>query len=256
MRLIARGLVLISSLVAPAAFAQFPTPTPSSPPANFTVDVVSIAGSGCAAQYKVEIAPDQSGFSLTPSSLIAAYSGIIPNSDPPAPHPVDDNRRDCVVTLRVNAPAGYTYEIAGIFMIGGMSLRPNANPQASIAYWAQGWLGSFPLPFPLSPPRVWHNLRDDAFDENGPTKFPLGTDTNGFVPWITNVTPYFGYLPCGYERLFANLVTDTQLQINPDINEPESVAETGSIDHMVAGWTTFRLGWATCPITAGAKPLQ
>jgi hypothetical protein len=235
MRLIASGLVLVLSLVAPGAFAL----TSSPPPANFTVDVVSIAGSGCGAQYKVAIAPDGRSFSLFPSSQVAAYSGIIPNSDPPAPHPAGDNRSDCVVTVRVNVPVGYTYGIPVISMNGVMSLRPNANPQASISIGFQGF------PFPVWP-GAWHNLRDDAITDRGPTKFPLGTDTNGFVRWVTN-DPGFNILPCGFNRLWPDLVIDTQLQINPDINEAESVAETGSIDHMIDAWTEFYLNWASCP---------
>jgi hypothetical protein len=217
---------------ASSAFAQ----TASNPPDEFTIDVVQVIGSGCGtpADYMVSISPDKTAFTVGYANY-AIYSGTDPATG--KTHKLQDNRKNCLIGIRVNAPGGFTYGIAEADMRGYMSLRPKSNPMSIISFWFQGLAPTVP---------VSHVLRYSAFDMWGnPINYPLGTDTIDFVSWqTTDVTPVASlvYNPCGAQR---NLEVNTQLQVNADAGEDESVAGADATDGSIT--TEFHFAWATCP---------
>jgi hypothetical protein len=225
------GTVLLL-LTASSAFAQ----TPSGPPDEFTIDIVQVIGSGCGAtaDYSVSISPDKTAFTIGYSAY-AVYSGIDPSTD--KPHKLIDNRKNCLFGVRVNQPDGFTFGIAETDMRGYMSLRPRSNPLAILSFWFQGQAPTL---------TITHALRNNAYDLFGnPVSFPLGTDTQDFVSWqTTDITPVatLVFNPCGAQR---NLEVDTQLQVNRDAGEDESVAGADATDGSIQ--TVFHLAWATCP---------
>jgi hypothetical protein len=223
------GIALVL-LTASSAFAQ----TPSGPPDHFTIDVVQVIGSGCgtAADYAVSVSPDKTAFTVGYANY-AVYSGIDPATN--KPHTLRENRKNCLIGIRVNAPGGFTYGIAEADMRGYMSLRAQANPLAIISFWFQGLAPTLP---------IQHALRDTLVDIFGNPVFPLGTDTVDFVNWqTTDITPVASlvYNPCGAQR---NLQVNTQLQVNSDPTEAESLAGADATDGSIQ--TTFHFAWATC----------
>jgi hypothetical protein len=197
---------------------------------------VSVIGSGCGktSDYAVDIAPDKTAFTIGYANY-AVYSGIDPATG--KPHKLQDNRKNCLIGVRVNAPGGFTFGIAEADMRGYMSLRPNANPVAINSFWFQGLSPTLPIS---------HVLRNNAVDFFGfPMSIPLGTDTDDFVNWqTTDITPIAATIfnPCGAH---LNLNINTQLQTNADATEQESVAGADATDASIT--TTFRFAWATCP---------
>ena len=224
--------VALTSLLASSAFAQ----TPSPPPDYFTIDVVSVIGSGCGTpdDYDVTISPDRTAFTVGYADY-AVYSGI--DSTTGKPHPLKDHRANCLIGIRVNAPGGFTYGIAETDTRGYMSLRPKANPRAIMSFWFQGLAPTFP---------VAHYLRQNAYSFSGaPLNTPTGVDTGDFVFWqTTDITPVASIVfnPCGAQR---NLEVNTQLQTNQDPTEAESTAGAWSTDGSIN--TVLHLAWATCP---------
>lgn len=218
-------------LTASSAFAQ----TPSAPPDSFTIDVVQVIGSGCGTpgDYSVSISPDKTAFTVGYASY-AVFSGI--DSTTNKPHKLQDNRKNCLIGVRVNAPGGFTYGIAEADMRGFMSLRPQSNPLAVTSFWFQGLAPTMP---------VAHVLRDSAYDFFGNhVPYPLGTDTEDFVNWeTTDITGIAALVfnPCGAQR---NLEINTQLQVNSDNTESESIAGADATDGSIE--TTFHFAWATC----------
>jgi len=213
--------------------------TPTAPPDKFTVDIVQVIGSGCGtpADYSVSISPDRTAFTVGYANY-AVYNGkYVDAHGNTRVHALADNRKNCQVITKVNAPTGLTYGIAEVDMRGYMSLRPSANPVAKIQLWFQG----------MSPTAVMaHTLRDEAIDFFGmPTVYPLGTDTDDFVNWQTTDTTPIGAIvfnPCGATR---NLVANTQLQLNSNPTEDESVAGADALDGSIQ--TVYHFAWATCP---------
>jgi hypothetical protein len=226
---IGAALVLLATS---SAFAQ----SPSGPPDHFTIDIVQVIGSGCGSptDYAVSISADKTAFTVGYANY-AVYSGIDPATN--RTHKLQDNRKNCLIGVRVNVPGGFTFGIAEADMRGYMSLRPRSNPVAITSFWFQGLAPTMPIS---------HVLRNNAFDMFGnPVSFPLGTDTVDFVSWqTTDITPIASliYNPCGAQR---NLNVNTQLQVNPDANAPESVAGADATDGSIQ--TTFHFAWATCP---------
>lgn len=228
----AAGVFALVSIMTASAFAQ----SPSGPPPEFTIDIVSVIGSGCGNpwDYSVSISPDRTAFTIGYADY-AVYSGIDPTTG--KRHPLKDNRENCLIGVQVNAPGGFTFGIAEADMRGFMSLRPLSNPLAIISFWFQGLSPTLP---------VTHVLRNNALNGFGlPTTVPLGTDTIDFVDWqTTDITPVASIVfnPCGAQR---DLEINTQLQVNSDASEAESVAGADSTDGSVT--TLFHLAWATCP---------
>jgi Domain of unknown function (DUF4360) len=233
-----RNVLFAFALVCMAGSSAFAV-TPSAPPTQFTIDIVSVIGSGCgtAADYSVSISPDKTAFTIGYANY-AVFSGkYVDDNGIARVHSLADNRKNCQIIVRVNAPSGFTYGIAETDMRGYMSLRRHANPVAKTQFWFQG----------MSPTAVvTHVLRDSAIDFFGnPTSYPLGTDTVDFVNWqTTDVTPLIAvvYNPCGATR---NLVANTQLQTNSDPTGQESIAGADATDGSIQ--TVFHFAWATCP---------
>jgi hypothetical protein len=224
---------LVGLLAVSSAFAQ----TVSPPPNEFTVDIVNVIGSGCgtASDYTISISPDRTAFTIAYANY-AVYSGINPATG--KPHSLAENRKNCLIVARVNAPAGFTYGIAEADMRGYMSLRPQANPELKLQLWFSG------LP---KTPMLTHYLRDFALDDLGnpaPTAFPLGSDTGDFVSWQTTDTTNIAALAlaCGVKD---NLVVNTIISTNSDAAEQESAAGADATDGSIT--TLFHFSWFTCP---------
>jgi Domain of unknown function (DUF4360) len=232
---IASGIAF-ALLSASAALAQ----TPSGPPDHFTIEIVSVTGSGCGspADYDINISSDLESFTIGYNNN--AYS-VATGRDPSTgkAHPIKDTRKNCLLGIRIDAPNGFTYGIAEADTRGFMSLRPYASPIALISFWFQGLAPTYP---------VAHYLRQSAVDLFGnPLSFAPGDDTGVFaVNWqTTDITPVASIVfnPCGEQR---NLEVNTQLLINTqDVSHAESVAGVDATDGSI--FTVFHTAWATCP---------
>ncbi len=88
-------------------------------PDGVSVDVVGVEGTGCpAGTASVLISADKTAFTVSYSDFVASAGG----DAPPAA-----SRKNCRVTVRVNAPADYTYAVLGVDHRGFARLRAGAT---------------------------------------------------------------------------------------------------------------------------------
>jgi hypothetical protein len=139
---LAAGALTLSALTAstgclraPARIERAPDPsasaaagTPSPPPGK--VRVATAAGSGCpAGTYAVVADRGNSSFTVTYDTFVAqAGAGAQPT----------DARRNCQLSLVVDAPEGYTFALASAPVHGEAHLAPGATGSVGIHAYFQG----------------------------------------------------------------------------------------------------------------------
>jgi len=118
------GSALVISLMGSSAFADAPPAVP------IVVDMVTVNGTGCPANTAaVGVTPDNTAIWVVYSSYVAAI-GV-------GSGPVDF-RKNCLLNVRVHAPPGFTYAIAGVDYSGGASLAAGASAVLRTTLFFQG----------------------------------------------------------------------------------------------------------------------
>jgi hypothetical protein len=189
----------------------------------FTVELVSVAGSGCNKDdFAVAIADDLTAFTVSYSDYTAIAGGG---------RSILDARKNCVLDIKVRVPGGFTYGIAAADLRGYAHLEPNANATAKLSFWFQG-----------SPTTgyITHDIRKS-------TASHPGTHVGGLLSddWQTSdATPIASivWASCSAQR---NLNVNTQLRVTAPVWGPESLVTMDTTDGSIT--TVFHLALMPCP---------
>ncbi|WP_439659348.1 DUF4360 domain-containing protein [Lentzea sp. HUAS TT2] len=96
------------------------------PPGPVTINVVSVAGSGCpAGTTTVGMSQDNEAFTVTYSDFLVQGNG-------------NEAKRSCTIALRIDHAAGYTYGIAATDYRGFAHLTDKAKGVVRNDYWFPG----------------------------------------------------------------------------------------------------------------------
>ncbi|GLZ28969.1 hypothetical protein Lesp02_11590 [Lentzea sp. NBRC 105346] len=207
---VAAAALAMSTIIIPPGGSPGTTP----PPDHFTIDIVTVNGSGCrAGTAAVAVSPDNKAFTVTYSEFLAQV-GV--GSKP------TDFRKNCQLNLRINAPSGFTYGIASTDYRGFASLEKGASALQRANYYFQG-------------------MSETAYTQH-PYKGPLvddwqATDTTDVASIV--------YHPCGEKR---NFNINTELRVNAGTSDPKKTTSFISMDSTDGSIeTTYHFAWKTCP---------
>jgi len=204
---------MINAVVA-AALAMSTAVLPQAdvpPPGAVTVDVVTVNGTGCpAGTAAVAVPPDNATFRVVYSSYVAQVGvGAQPT----------DARKNCQLSLRVNAPGGFTYGISEVDYRGFVHLAPGATGSLRSNYYFRG-----------SPQTVYksHNWQGPVSDDWQATD----------VDWM------IVYRGCGENR---NLNLNTELRVNVGTSDPKTTTSFVAMDSTDAYIATdYHFAWKRC----------
>ena len=181
------------------------------PPGAVVIDLVTINGSGCPpGTASVAPAPDNTALHVIYSDYVAAVGvGTRPT----------DFRKNCQLSLRVHAPAGFTYGISRADYRGFAQLESGATGTLRANYY-----------FPGTVPTEYrsHILR-------GPVRDDWQAADEGLAVI---------YQPCGEPR---NLNVNTELRVSAGTSDPKTTTSfmaMDSTDAYVA--TVYRFAWKRC----------
>ncbi len=145
---------LFSCLAIAPASARAAVPGQPTPP-HFTVQLLTVNGSGCPPGSTVVSAPSATTFKVTYSQyLVDAGGGTSPA----------DFRKNCQLNVLVGVPSGWTYGIAGEQYRGFADLDTGAQGTLEADYYYAGVPGTFPQDHSLSGPM--NNVYE--FDDESP----------------------------------------------------------------------------------------
>ncbi|MFF7636414.1 DUF4360 domain-containing protein [Kitasatospora sp. NPDC008050] len=201
-------LLATSLLCGTAAHARSVDVTPP----GFTIGLVSVNGSGCpAGTAAVATSPDDTAFTVTYSNYLAqvgAGAGPI------------DFRKNCQLTVQVNAPQGFTYAVAEADYRGYAYLAGGAGAQEGANYYFQGQSQTA---------TATHNFTG-PMDGNW-----QATDTTTIASLI--------WAPCGATR---DLNINTQLRVSAGSSDPSTTSFV-TMDSTDGSLTTiYHLDWEQC----------
>ncbi|GAB2741589.1 DUF4360 domain-containing protein [Amycolatopsis magusensis] len=201
---------LAMSIVIPPGGAPGTTP----PPDHFTIDVVTVNGSGCpAGTAAVAVSPDNKAFTVTYSDFLAQV-GVGANPT--------DFRKNCQLNLRINAPSGFTYGIAQADYRGFAALAKGATGTERANYYFQG----------MSPTAYVNHNYAGPLEDNW-----QATDQTDLVSVV--------YAPCGEKRHFN---INAELRVNAGTSDPKTTTSFMTMDSTDGNFsTTYHFAWKTCP---------
>ncbi|MGW7097897.1 DUF4360 domain-containing protein [Streptomyces sp. NPDC054838] len=194
--------------LAPGAGAAVPTP-----PEKVTVDVASVNGSGCRpGSASVAVAPDNSAFTVTYSEYLAQVGGGVPATE---------GRKNCLLSLLVHVPQGYTYAVSKVDYRGYGELQPGAVGTQKASYYFQG----------MSQTAYRTHTFRGAMADNWQT-----TDTTGIESLV--------FAPCGAQRNF-NINTELRAEVGTSDSTKTSYITVDSTDGSIS--TKYHFAWKQCP---------
>ncbi|MEV6950397.1 DUF4360 domain-containing protein [Streptomyces sp. NPDC051183] len=200
---------LLSLGLAPSAVAT----TPTAPSDRVTVDVKSINGSGCRpGSATVAVAQDNSAFTVTYSEYVAQAGGGAPTVE---------GRKNCLLSLLVNVPQGYTYAVAQVDYRGFGSLQEGAIGTQKASYYFQG----------MSQTAYRTHKFNGALDDNW-----QATDTTGIEALV--------FAPCGAQRNF-NINTELRAEVGTSDPDKTSFMALDSTDGSIN--SVYHFSWKKCP---------
>ncbi|MFD9338285.1 DUF4360 domain-containing protein [Streptomyces sp. NPDC060028] len=200
---------LLSLGLAPSAGAT----TPSAPSDQVTVDVASINGSGCRpGSATVAVSPDNSAFTVTYSEYVAAAGGGAP---------AVEGRKNCLLSLLVHVPQGYTYAVAQVDYRGFGSLQDGAIGTQKASYYFQG----------MSQTAYRTHKFNGELDDNW-----QATDTTGVEALV--------FAPCGAQRNF-NINTELRAEVGASDPAKTSYMALDSTDGSIN--SVYHFSWKRCP---------
>ncbi|MFI5828004.1 DUF4360 domain-containing protein [Streptomyces sp. NPDC051578] len=194
--------------LAPGAGATVPAP-----PQKVTVDVASVNGSGCRpASASVAVAPDNSAFTVTYSEYLAQAGGGVPTTE---------GRKNCLLSLLVHVPQGFTYAVSKVDYRGYGNLQPGAVGTQKASYYFQG----------MSQTAYRTHTFRGALDDNWQT-----TDTTEIEALV--------FAPCGAQRNF-NINTELRAEVGSSDSTKTSYITVDSTDGSIS--TKYHFSWKQCP---------
>ncbi|WP_406511059.1 DUF4360 domain-containing protein [Streptomyces sp. NBC_00161] len=199
-------------MLTPSAGAST-TESASAPLGKVTIDVAAVNGTGCPpGTAAVAVAPDNSAFTVTYSSYMAQVG-------PGAP--ATAGRRNCLLSLVVHIPQGYTYAIAQADYRGFASLAAGALGTQKAGYYFQGMSQTAQRTHEFAGP----------FSDNWQT-----TDT-------TRINA-LSWSPCGEQRNF-NINTELRVEAGTSSPSATSFMALDSTDGSVT--SIYHFSWKQCP---------
>ncbi|TDD23031.1 DUF4360 domain-containing protein [Actinomadura sp. KC06] len=204
------ALLLPTLATATAASASIDPPAADAPPvpSKVTIGVETINGSGCpAGTTKVTPSHGNTAFTVTYDKYVAWAGGGAPSTD---------FRKNCQLSVQVDAPEGYTYAVVGIESRGYAHLEAGATAVRRTNYYFQGNSES---------QTVTHTLKG-PFDDDW--RFADKTDTQGRI-----------FKPCGKDR---NLNINTELRVDAGDSAKSSFIAMES----ARGNSVYHLVWKRC----------
>ncbi|MEU9104190.1 DUF4360 domain-containing protein [Streptomyces xanthophaeus] len=202
--------VLLFTAFAPPAGAAAPAPAPSG---QITVDVATVNGSGCRpGSAAVAVAPDNTAFTVTYSEYIAQAGGSAT---------AVDGRKNCLLSLVVNVPQGYTYAVSKVDYRGFGSLQPGAVGTQKASYYFQG----------MSQTAYRTHRFQGALDDNW-----QATDETGIEALV--------FAPCGEKRNF-NINTELRAETGTSDATKTSFMALDSTDGSFN--SKYHFSWKECP---------
>ncbi|MFD9358391.1 DUF4360 domain-containing protein [Streptomyces sp. NPDC060031] len=200
---------LLSLGLAPSAGAT----TPSAPSDQVTVDVASVNGSGCRpGSATVAVSPDNSAFTVTYSEYVAAAGGGAP---------AVEGRKNCLLSLLVHVPQGYTYAVAQVDYRGFGSLQDGAIGTQKASYYFQG----------MSRTAYRTHKFNGELEDNW-----QATDTTGIEALV--------FAPCGAQRNF-NINTELRAEVGASDPAKTSYMALDSTDGSIN--SVYHFSWKRCP---------
>jgi Domain of unknown function (DUF4360) len=212
-KMLARGgvvLALLASSFSGALPASAGTVLDDPPDDEIVIDLVAMAGSGCApGTADVAVSPDNTAFTVIYSTYLAqAGPGV----------PLTENRKNCQLNVLVHVPHGFTFAIAKVDYRGYGFLQRGATAIQRANYYFQGMTqGTF----------ATHQLAA-PLDDNW-----IATDD---VPIAAQV-----FHPCGELR---NLNINTELRVGRGSSTDVSYLTMDSTDGSIA--TLYHFSWRRC----------
>ncbi|MFE6906464.1 DUF4360 domain-containing protein [Streptomyces erythrochromogenes] len=186
--------------------------TASAPLDRVTVDVATVNGSGCRpGSATVAVSPDNSAFTVTYSEYLAQAGGGAP---------AVEGRKNCLLSLVVHVPQGYTYAIAKVDYRGFGSLQPGAIGTQKASYYFQG----------MSQTAYRTHRFDGALDDNW-----QATDTTGIEA--------LAWSPCGEQRNF-NINTELRAEVGTSDPSKTSFMALDSTDGSIN--SVYHFSWKQC----------
>ncbi|AQT70979.1 MULTISPECIES: DUF4360 domain-containing protein [Streptomyces] len=186
--------------------------TASAPLDQVTVDVATVNGSGCRpGSAAVAVSPDNSAFTVTYSEYVAQAGGGAP---------AVEGRKNCLLSLVVHVPQGYTYAIAKVDYRGFGSLQPGAIGTQKASYYFQG----------MSQTAYRTHRFDGALDDNW-----QATDTTGIEALV--------WSPCGEQRNF-NINTELRAEVGTSDPSKTSFMALDSTDGSIN--SVYHFSWKQC----------
>lgn len=204
---------LLALLPASAAGAAAGPGTLAAPSDKVTVDVATVNGSGCRpGSAAVAVAEDNSAFTVTYSEYLAMAGG---NSAP------TDGRKNCLLSLLVHVPQGFTYAVAQVDYRGFGSLQPGAVGTQKASYYFQGMKQT---------DYRTHTFRG-KLDDNW-----QASDTTGIEALV--------FAPCGEQRNF-NINTELRAEVGTSDTTKTSYMALDSTDGSIN--SIYHFSWKKCP---------
>ncbi|WSF36346.1 DUF4360 domain-containing protein [Streptomyces sp. NBC_01351] len=197
----------------PSAGASAPA-SPSAPPDKVGVDVATVNGSGCRpGSATVAVAPDNSAFTVTYSEYLAQAGGGVS---------AVEGRKNCLLSLVVHVPQGFTYAVARVDYRGFGSLQPGAIGTQKASYYFQG----------MSQTAQRTHKFTGALDDNW-----QATDTTGIEALV--------FAPCGEKRNF-NINTELRTEVGTSDPSKVSFMALDSTDGSIN--SVYHFSWKQCPV--------
>ncbi|MBT2207218.1 DUF4360 domain-containing protein [Actinomadura sp. NEAU-AAG7] len=206
-----RTAIVLAGALGLAALTTAPASAAPPIPDGVSVEVAAVNGSGCPqGTSSVVISEDRTAFTVSYSDYLA-YDG---GNAPPA-----DSRKNCQISLRVNAPDNYTYAISGVEHRGFAGLERGTSGLLRTNYYFQGHPGNQLVDHALKGPYVdgWQ------FDDQIPVQQLV-------------------YKPCGESR---NLNLNTELRVDAGSSDGDKMSFL-SMDS-THGSARYDFAWKRCP---------
>ncbi|MEV7520584.1 DUF4360 domain-containing protein [Streptomyces sp. NPDC091371] len=187
---------------------------PSAPTDQVRVDVATVNGSGCRpGSAAVAVAPDNSAFTVTYSEYLAQAGGGVS---------AVEGRKNCLLSLVVHVPQGFTYAVAQVDYRGFGSLQPGAIGTQKASYYFQG----------MSQTAQRTHKFNGALDDNW-----QATDTTGIEALV--------FAPCGEQRNF-NINTELRAEVGSSDPSKLSFMALDSTDGSIN--SVYHFSWKQCPV--------
>lgn len=204
---------LLTLLPAASAGATAGPGTVVAPSEKVTVDVATVNGSGCRpGSATVAVAEDNSAFTVTYSEYLAAAGG---NTSPL------DGRKNCLLSLVVHVPQGFTYAVARVDYRGYGNLQPGAIGTQKASYYFQG-------------------MKQTDYRTH---KFQGELDDNWQASDTTGIEA-LAFAPCGELRNF-NINTELRAEIGASDPTKTSYMALDSTDGSIN--SVYHFSWKQCP---------